>query len=371
MNQAKRFPTAYIATALRTQQRQNPMFRQPSNSAARVFAGLSMKRPSIGATMAQRRMFHASEQRRESNMLESTLENTLESTAAVVEPAMKIGDLASHGLTTMFPTQMVEYFLEIAHVSMGLPWWGTIMAVTVGLRLVLFPLSFYSQRDMVMVNNVRPDLERLRENLDRAQSRGDRVKSLQLSGEMSRFYKSRGIRPIRAMMGNLTMLPFMVLMFMALRDLAKIPITHMSTGGALWFVDLAAADPYLVLPVVSCLGMLGAMELQTKLNSAGPRSFFQTNVMRLVSVIAIFFTYNFPSGLFVFWITNNVVSVVQSLVMNTKWFRALAKIPESKSTKYVVKEEKPPLKIFEMLVGKAKPARKTRLKPKGRKSNSD
>ncbi|KAJ2398593.1 hypothetical protein GGI23_003151 [Coemansia sp. RSA 2559] len=344
MNQTRRFPTAYIATALRTQQR-HPVFR---SSAARVFAGLAVRRDPTAPT--QRRLFHASSTSREENGFMSQLDP-----ATLTEPMMKIGDLANHGLSTMLPTRIMEYCLEFAHVTTGLPWWATIALVTVGVRAALFPITVHSQRDLVKVNNAKPEIERLKRTLDSAQARGDTIQSIQKSNELATFYKSRGIRPFRAMVGNLTILPFMLFMFLALRDLARIPVAHMGSGGILWFVDLASADPYYVLPVISCIGMMGSMELQTRLNSSVASPPGMKIMMRCMGVLAIFFTYALPANVFVFWVTNNVCSIFQTLVLHNAAFRVWAKIPDTLKSTYVTKERSPTQDFIDKLMKKKKP----------------
>ncbi|KAJ1892122.1 hypothetical protein LPJ81_005617, partial [Coemansia sp. IMI 209127] len=317
------------------------------SSAARVFAGLATRQDI--KMPAQRRLFHASSVSREEDGIMSQLDP-----AALTEPMMKIGDLASHGLTTMLPTRIVEYFLEIAYVTTGLPWWATIALVTVGVRTALFPLIVFSQRDLVKVNNVKPEIERLKSKLDSAQARGDTIQSIQKSNELATFYKSRGLRPFRAMVGNLAIVPFMLLMFLALRDLAHIPIAHMSSGGILWFVDLASADPYYVLPVISCIGMMGSMELQTKLNSSMASQPGMKIMMRCMGVLAIFFTYALPANVFVFWVTNNICSIIQTLLLHNPAFRIWSKIPDTLKSTYVTKEGSPTQDFIDKVMKKRK-----------------
>ncbi|KAJ2564140.1 Mitochondrial inner membrane protein oxa1l [Coemansia sp. RSA 1813] len=329
MNQTRRFPTAYIATA--------------QQSAAQVLAGLSVRQKLV----AQKRMFHASSARGEEML--SQLDPT-----AMTEPMMKIGDLANHGLTTTLPTQLVEYCLEYAHVTTGLPWWATIMVVTVGIRTALFPLAVYSQRELVKTNNSKPEFDRLKQKLDKTQARGDTIMSIQMSNQVANFYKDRGIKPFRAMMGNLSIVPFMLLMFLALRDLATIPITHMSTGGLYWFVDLSQADPYFILPTLSCLGMMGSMELQSRLNSSMNSSPGMKLMMRSMGVLAIFFTYALPTNVFVFWITNNICSIIQPLVLHNRTFRKWANIGDTIKSTYVTKDASPTKMLMDRLMKRKK-----------------
>ncbi|KAJ2617637.1 hypothetical protein GGH99_000111 [Coemansia sp. RSA 1285] len=339
MNQAKRFPAAYIATAMRMPPRQPTLLRQQQQKQVApvgIIGGLGgvSRAPLVKSAVLQsnwRRQFHASAARRSEPMVPQELSDL----SMVGELTMKIGDLANHGLTTILPTRMFEYLLEYAHVLTGLPWWATIIAVTVAMRGALLPLMISCQREQVRVNNVKPELDALREKAKFAQQRGNTMDSMQSSQLMMNFYKKRGIKPFRAAFGNLTLLPIMIFMFMALRDLTHIPVTYLNTGGALWFTDLSTYDPYFILPAISCVGTMVAMELQSRITSASDMKPGMKIMMRVTGVVAIAFTYKFPACVFIFWTTNNLISIFQSLLFHSKLFRRWANIDAVVKSTYV------------------------------------
>ena len=88
----------------------------------------------------------------------------------------------------------------------------------------------------------------------------------------------------------------------------KYPSFH--DGGILWFQNLSAADPYLLLPIISALTMLAATEITAK--NLDPQ---QRWMMRILPLGITVFLYTFPAGLFVYWITSNLVTFVQNFVI--------------------------------------------------------
>jgi YidC/Oxa1 family membrane protein insertase len=88
--------------------------------------------------------------------------------------------------------------------------------------------------------------------------------------------------------------------------------THPSftSGGILWFQDLSAYDPFYILPVVSALTMLAASEITSK--HIDPQ---QRWIMRTLPVVFTIFLLTFPAGLFMYWITSNLVTLVQNYVI--------------------------------------------------------
>jgi len=81
-------------------------------------------------------------------------------------------------------------------------------------------------------------------------------------------------------------------------------------GGILWFQNLSASDPTYLLPIISALTMLAATEITAK--NIDPQ---QRWLMRLLPLGITIFLINFPAGLFVYWITSNLVTLIQNYVI--------------------------------------------------------
>ncbi|KAJ1959689.1 hypothetical protein GGI12_004205 [Dipsacomyces acuminosporus] len=275
--------------------------------------------------------------------------------SVAAQAAMQIGDLAKHGLDTYWPTRMVEYTLEFVHVTTGLPWWATIAAVVVAIRAALFPLAVYGQKNIAKLNNYKPELNILMEKQQRAAAQGDVINSSRAMQEIRTFYKKRGISPVKGGLAGAAAAPFMMALFFALKDLATIPAAQMHTGGLWWFKDLTMPDPYYILPILSCMGMMSVIELQSKLNSATSQSQQAKIIMRVVGVAMAYFTAGLPADVFMFWVVNNVISFGQVGLFHSAAFRRKVGIIDIEKVKFAREPESAMSKLdLSSLMGKKK-----------------
>jgi YidC/Oxa1 family membrane protein insertase len=108
-------------------------------------------------------------------------------------------------------------------------------------------------------------------------------------------------------------MPIFIGIFYVIRKFGGVPGLQDPTqptfhqGGILWFQDLSVADPTLILPILSAVTMLAATEITAK--NVEPQ---QRWIMRILPIGITFFLYTFPAGLFVYWITSNIVTFFQN-----------------------------------------------------------
>jgi YidC/Oxa1 family membrane protein insertase len=133
---------------------------------------------------------------------------------------------------------------------------------------------------------------------------------------MAKLYQDQGVNPLGGCLPILVQMPVFIGMFYVIRKFGGTPgrtppeyesFTH---GGILWFQDLAHADPYYILPIISALTMLAATEITSK--NVDPQ---QRWLMRLLPIGFTAFLLNFPAGLFMYWITSNLMTLGQNYVI--------------------------------------------------------
>jgi YidC/Oxa1 family membrane protein insertase len=197
------------------------------------------------------------------------------------------------------------------HNTLGAPWWLSIALLTVVIRTLLFPLTVKQVRSMRAMQDLKPEMDRIR-----AQYRDNRQKQQE---EMMKLYQERKVNPLGGCLPILVQMPIFIGIFYVIRQFggyslggrtvpAQYPSFH--EGGILWFQDLSAADPYFILPVLSALTMLAATEITSK--NIDPQ---QRWLMRLLPIGITVFLFNFPAGLFVYWITSNLVTLTQNYII--------------------------------------------------------
>ena len=173
--------------------------------------------------------------------------------------------------------------------------WGlAIILLTVVIKLIFFPLSAASYRSMAKMKLVTPRLTKLRE-----QYGDDRVK---MNQAMMDLYKTEKINPLGGCLPIVVQIPVFIALYWVL--LAAVELRHAPFYG--WITDLAAPDPWYVLPAL----MMGSMIIQTKLNPTPPDP-VQAKVMMIMPFAFGVMFFFFPSGLVLYWFVNNILSILQ------------------------------------------------------------
>jgi YidC/Oxa1 family membrane protein insertase len=173
-------------------------------------------------------------------------------------------------------------------------WGWAIIGLTVLIKLLFFPLSAASYKSMAKMRQVTPRLQQLKERHG-----DDRAK---LNQEMMDLYRKEKINPLGGCLPILIQIPVFISLYWVL--LGAVEMRH--APWLLWITDLASQDPYYVLPVIMVISMI----IQTKLNPTPPDP-VQAKVMMFMPFMfgAMFFF--FPSGLVLYWVVNNVLSIAQ------------------------------------------------------------
>jgi YidC/Oxa1 family membrane protein insertase len=243
--------------------------------------------------------------------------------------ALQIGDLKAMGLVHYTPVGALEAILEAVHVWTGLPWWGTIVATTVAIRTLLLPLVVKLQRNTARLHNIRPEMDRIGNKLKRAQADRDHVAVMQYTHELQELLRKHDANPLKVLLVPFLQAPVMISFYLALRDMAALPVPQFSNGGALWFTDLTAADPYYALPILSGLGFLVTFELGRRMGTT-PSTMTKGTVLffRAAAVGMIPLTATFPSAILVYWVASNVFSIFQTIGIYQPAVRRMLNIPD-------------------------------------------
>ncbi|KAK3842978.1 MAG: 60Kd inner membrane protein-domain-containing protein [Linnemannia gamsii] len=246
---------------------------------------------------------------------------------SITQVAMKYGDLKAMGLVNFSPVGALESVLEAVHISTGLPWWATIAVTTVAIRTALVPFIVKLQGNTARLHNVKPQLERLTENMKLAKETNDTAALARFSSQTQELFAKNDCNPLKSLMLPLLQAPVMISFYLALRDMANLPVPQFREGGVAWFTDLTIADPTYVLPVASSLGFLAIMELGSEAGGvAQPKA--MKNIMRVMAVAMVPLTMNFPSAIFVYWLTSNMFTASQILFFKAPAVRKFFNIPQ-------------------------------------------
>ncbi|XOT96135.1 membrane protein insertase YidC, partial [Alcaligenes pakistanensis] len=173
-------------------------------------------------------------------------------------------------------------------------WGWSIVALTVLIKLVFFPLSAASYRSMAKMKQFAPRMQALREKFG-----DDKAK---LNAAMMEMYRSEKINPLGGCLPMLVQIPVFIALYWVLLG----SVEMRGAPWILWIHDLAVRDPWMILPAI----MMGTMFLQIKLNPTPPDP-MQAKVMMLMPLVFGGMMFFFPAGLVLYWCVNNILSIAQ------------------------------------------------------------
>ena len=198
---------------------------------------------------------------------------------------------------------LLFFLLSWIHGVVG-NWGWSIILLTVLIKAVFYPLSAASGKSMAGMKKLQPRMKTLKERYPNPE---DRQK---FQTEMMALYKQEKINPAGGCLPILIQIPVFIALYWVL--LESVEIRH--APFALWWQDLSSKDPTYLLPLLAG----GSMFLMQKLNPT-PMEDIQKKVMMILPVVLIILFINFPQGLVLYMVVNNILSMAQQWYINRKY----------------------------------------------------
>ncbi|WP_415162383.1 membrane protein insertase YidC, partial [Ottowia sp.] len=220
-------------------------------------------------------------------------EKVLESIA----PGLEL--VKDYGFFTIL-SKPLYWLLDKLHGVLG-NWGWAIVALVFLLKILFYPLNAKAYASMAKMKAINPRVTELRER------HKDNPQQMQM--EMMRVYREEKVNPMGGCLPIMVQIPVFIALYWVL-------LSSVEMRGApwvLWIHDLAAKDPYFILPAVMTLTTL----LQTALNPAPPDP-MQAKLMWIMPLAFSVMFFFFPSGLVLYWITNNLLTIAQQWLINTR-----------------------------------------------------
>ncbi|MDT8440184.1 MAG: membrane protein insertase YidC [Desulfuromonadales bacterium] len=176
-----------------------------------------------------------------------------------------------------------------------------IILLTVLIKLLFWPLTHKSYASMKAMQKLQPEMQKIREKFKDDKER--------LNRELMELYKTHRVNPLGGCLPMLVQIPVFFSLYKVLLD--SIALRH--APFALWITDLSAKDPYYITPLL----MGASMFVQQKLTptTADP---MQARIFMMMPVIFTFLFLNFPSGLVIYWLVNNLLTIVQQFYIHKR-----------------------------------------------------
>lgn len=180
--------------------------------------------------------------------------------------------------------------------------WGlAIIVLTITVRILLLPLAYKGMKSMKHMSKLSPRMKVLREKYKDNKER--------LNKEMALLYKRNKVNPVGGCLPLIAQIPIFIALYWAL--LPAIELRHQPFF--FWIQDLSVADHTLVLPLLMGVSMFIQQRITPMAVGADPA---QQMIMRWLPLVFVMFFLTFPSGLVLYWLVSNIITIIQQWLFN-------------------------------------------------------
>ena len=189
------------------------------------------------------------------------------------------------------------------------------------IKIILCPFGIKQQKNSVKQARLKPKEMAIR---SKYKGRTDQPTMQKMQNEIMDLYQKEGYNP----MGGCLPIVLQIPVFLALYWVLLASVELRGSGWILWIKDLAAPDPWFILPLI----MMATMFIQVKLNPK-PADPTQAKMMLIMPLVFSVMFFIFASGLVLYWLTNNILSIAQQWWVNKQIDEERAKRKAAKEAK--------------------------------------
>ena len=183
--------------------------------------------------------------------------------------------------------------------SVVINWGLAIIVLTFIVRGAMYPLTRAQYTSMAKMRMLQPKLTAMRERIGDDRQR--------MSQEMMELYKKEKVNPLGGCLPLVLQMPIFIALYWALME--SVELRHSPFFG--WITDLSAQDPYYILPLL----MGASMFMIQKMSPTTVTDPMQQKIMTFMPVMFTFFFLWFPSGLVLYWLVSNIVTLIQQTLI--------------------------------------------------------
>lgn len=242
------------------------------------------------------------------------LESIAPGASKTVESSLFVGPQAEKTLEAITPgLELVKDYGWLTILAKPLYWlldklhgfiqnWGwSIVALVLLLKIAFYWLNAKAYASMAKMKAINPKITEMRTRL--------KDKPQEMQQAMMKIYREEKVNPVGGCFPIMIQIPVFIALYWVLLS----SVEMRNAPWVLWIHDLSTPDPYFILPLIMTLTTL----LQTALNPAPPDP-MQAKLMWFMPLIFSVMFFFFPAGLVLYWITNNILSITQQWVINTR-----------------------------------------------------
>lgn len=193
------------------------------------------------------------------------------------------------------------------HVVANYGW--AIILLTIVIKIVLLPLTHTSMKSMKKMQELNPKVQAIRDRykskLKDKQGKPNLEMQRKMNDEVMGLYREAGVNPVGGCLPILLQMPILFAFF----NLLTAAVELRNAPWMLWILDLSSKDPYYVLPIV--MGATQWLQVRMAPQSGDP---LQRRMFELMPIVMTVMFIGVPSGLVLYWLTNNVLTILQQTI---------------------------------------------------------
>jgi YidC/Oxa1 family membrane protein insertase len=199
--------------------------------------------------------------------------------------------------------------LQFIHTSIsGWPgaWGWAIVILTILINLLILPLRIKTMQSGLKMQRIQPQMDAIKERYKKYKATDP--KRSEMNVEIMKLQKDNGVNMFGGCIPTLIQLPLLFAFFTMLRSVVELRQAHW-----FWLPDLSSADPYHILPIVMIISQF-LVQFYTPSPGVDPQQ--QKMMAFMMPAVSGYMTWNYASGLALYWTIGNLISIVQQSIMN-------------------------------------------------------
>ena len=219
--------------------------------------------------------------------------------ATTLEPLLDFGFFGPIGKYLFLALQFIH-----AHIASN--WGWAIVILTILINIVILPFRIKTMQSGLKMQRIQPQMDAIKERYKKYKATDP--KKSEMNVEIMKLQKDNGVNMFGGCIPTLITFPLLFAIFGMLGHVVELRQAHW-----LWLPDLSAADPWHILPIVMVVSQF-LMQFYTPSPGVDPQQ--QKMMAFMMPAVSGYFTWNYASGLALYWAVGNFISIIQQSVMN-------------------------------------------------------
>jgi YidC/Oxa1 family membrane protein insertase len=220
-------------------------------------------------------------------------------TNVTLEPLLDFGFWSAIGKYLFLALQFIH-----AHIVSN--WGWAIVVLTILINVVMLPFRIKTMQNGLKMQRIQPQMDAIKERYKKYKATDP--KRNEMNAEIMKLQKDNGVNMFGGCIPTLITLPFLYAFFTMLPKVVELRQAHW-----LWLPDLQAPDPWHILPILMVVSMF-LVQYYTPSPGVDPQQ--QKMMAFMMPAVTGYFTWNYGSGLALYWAIGNLISILQQAVMN-------------------------------------------------------